>query len=280
MARQGRKQYDTDEIVFSYSHLAEGVTQAGEICPACKGGTSGEGSLSITRRGGLLLYNCHRASCPFHGAVTLTGRSGSTASGQGAVSKASRSYVPTYEINQATLKFLATKYGVTTENLKAAGLRWSGDGDGYLTRRVCFPIYDPDSKQRGTSYRSYEDGVAAKAVIELKEGDDVVCQSWYRWKLTSDVLVIVEDQMSAIKLAPHVHSLALLGTHISDAKAEEIAKLKYKKVILSLDNDATGEAIKLVLKFRNKIKNLFVHGLGKDIKNMNEEELNEYLSQL
>jgi DNA primase len=89
----------------------------------------------------------------------------------------------------------------------------------------------------------------------------------------------VEDQMSAIKLAPHVHSLALLGTHISDEKAEEIVAGKYKQVLISLDNDATHEAIKLQLIFRNKIKNLYLAGLGKDIKDMTQGELNEYLSQ-
>lgn len=103
--------------------------------------------------------------------------------------------------------------------------------------------------------------------------------SWYKWLRTSNTLIIVEDQMSAIKLAPHVHSLALLGTHISDAKAEEIAAGGYDKVLISLDNDATYAAIKLQLEHRNKIKHLFVAGLGKDIKDFTRGELHEYLSQ-
>jgi hypothetical protein len=95
----------------------------------------------------------------------------------------------------------------------------------------------------------------------------------------SDTLILVEDQMSALKLAPHVHSLALLGTHLSDAKAAEIVAGGYKKVLISLDNDATREAIKMQLAHRNTIKHLYVAGLGIDIKDMTQGELNEYLSQ-
>jgi hypothetical protein len=277
--RKGRYDSERDDILFRFSYLPAGGTEAGQICPACKGGASQEGSLSITRRGGLLLYNCHRATCPFHGAVTIAGAAGAGDSSEGAERKARGNYVRTYEINEATLKFLAIKYGISSENFRAAGLRWSGDGDGPLTRRVCFPIYGPDSKQRGTSYRSYEDGVVPKAIIQLHT-EDAVCQSWYKWRKFSDTLVIVEDPVSAIKLAPHVHSLSLMGVHISDEKMDEIKAQKYQQIILSLDNDATREAIKLQLKYRNRVDNFFVHGLEKDIKDMNEEELNAYLSDI
>lgn len=89
--------------------------------------------------------------------------------------------------------------------------------------------------------------------------------------------MIVEDCVSAIKLAPHVHTLALLGTHISDAKADEISKEGYSRVLLSLDNDATYEAVKLQLQYRSKIKGLLVASLPKDIKDMNEDEFDDYL---
>lgn len=227
---------ERDAIEFEYRSLGDGETEAGKICPACKGGTSQEGSLSVTRRGGLLLYNCHRASCAFHGAIDTAGVFG----GQTPRDKkrAGKPYIKTYPIREATLKLLATKYHVPIEVLRTAGLRWSGDGDGRFSRRVCFPINGPDLKERGQSYRSYEDGVKPKAIIDLTTEEAIAC-SWYKWLRTSDTLIIVEDQMSAIKLAPHVHSLALLGTHISDAKAEEIAAGGYKKVLISLDNDAT-----------------------------------------
>lgn len=267
---------ERDAVELDYSNLGDGTTAAGQVCPACQGGSSKEGSLSITRRGGLLLYNCHRASCDFHGAIDVVGGGGKPALWN--QEKPRRTNIPTYEIREATLRLLAIKYSIGIEILRSAQLRWSGDGDGHFDRRVCFPIYGPDLKERGTSYRSYEAGVKPKAIIELRSANDVAC-SWYKWLRTSDTLIIVEDQMSAIKLAPYVHSMALLGTHLSDTKAEEVVAGKYDKVLISLDADATYTAIKMQLAHRNNIKNLYVAGLGKDIKDMTKGELDEYLRQ-
>lgn len=86
--------------------------------------------------------------------------------------------------------------------------------------------------------------------------------------------------MSAIKMSQHCHSAALLGTHISAEKVKEIVAGGYDKVILSLDNDATYEAIKLQLHLRDKIPGMCVRGLEKDIKNMNQQEFEEYVSSI
>lgn len=112
----------------------------------------------------------------------------------------------------------------------------------------------------------------------MRKPDDVTL-AWYKMKRKSNTLILVEDQVSAIKLSPHCHAAALLGVMINDAKAEEIKAGGYDNVIISLDNDATHEAIKLQLKWRRKIKGLQVFGLGKDIKNMNKEEFDKYVSQ-
>lgn len=276
LANRDKYATERDSIELDYGRLGDGQTAAGQICPACKGGSSQEGSLSITRRGGLLLFNCHRASCPFHGVIDVAGGGGRAT--LWSEEKPRRTNIETYEIREATLRLLAVKYNVSIEVLRSAQLRWSGDGDGHFGRRVCFPIYGPDFKERGTSYRSYEAGVKPKAIIELRSEGDVAC-SWYKWLRASPTLILVEDQMSAIKLAPYVHSMALLGTHLSDAKADEIVAGKYDKVLISLDNDATYTAIKMQLTHRNKIKNLYVAGLGKDIKDMSKGELDEYLRQ-
>lgn len=84
--------------------------------------------------------------------------------------------------------------------------------------------------------------------------------------------------MSAIKLAPHCHTLALMGTHLSDDKVEEIVAGNYKHVKLSLDADAVGEAIKYQIRYKSKINGLLVAPIKKDIKNFNKEELEQYVS--
>lgn len=269
-----KKDESKSQILLDYSSLGEGESQAGQVCPSCQGGASKERTLSVTRRGGSLLYNCHRASCTFHGAIALTGKFGDGQS----TNKGTTSYprIKSQPLDKTTYKFLADKFGIEEEDLSIAGLRWSGDGDGPLARRVCYPIYAPNLEERGTSYRSYE-GKEPKAIIELRSPDEIAT-SWYKWKRKSSTLVVVEDPVSAIKIAPFVHSLALLGTHISDAKADEIAAEKYVNVYIMLDNDATDQAIKHQLKYRNKIKGLQVIGLGpKDIKDMDKDEFDDFL---
>lgn len=86
--------------------------------------------------------------------------------------------------------------------------------------------------------------------------------------------------MSAMRLAPYVHAVALLGTHISEAKAEEIKEGKYKNIVLSLDPDAVGNAIKLQLYWRNKLPNMCVVGIPTDVKDMDKDEFNSYLRRI
>lgn len=264
------------QVIADHSGLRDGETKAGQVCPSCEGGATKERSLSVSRRGHVLLWNCHRSSCNFRGS---DGAPPGAESG-GGKSRSRPSYVPTHPISQATLGFLATKFGITRQNLEHAGLRWTGDGDGQYERRVCYPIFGPDSRKRGENYRSYQDGVKPKSLVRLDEG--AVGQSWYRFRRTSDILVVVEDQVSAIKLAPYYDSLALLGTNLSDAKGAEVQEEmgRYKHIYLCLDNDATYAAIKMQLDWRNKIPKMRVMGLEKDIKNMDDLEFDNFMGRL
>lgn len=262
-------------IYLEHSDLPEGQTESGVVCPACQGGDTHEKSLSVTRRGNTLLFICHRSSCDLRGAVTGSGMPATGAGKRRLDNENSYPRITTEPLNQASIKFLATRYGIPEESIEYAGFRWTGDASGRYGRRVSMPIYGPNLVERGTSYRSYE-GVRPKAIVEMRTDADI-CSSWYRWLRKSDTLVLVEDQVSAIKLAPHVHSVALLGTNISEELANEIAAFKYKHVLIMLDNDATFKAIKLQIAWRSTIKGLLVAGLEKDIKDMTNEEFSTLL---
>lgn len=270
--------YIKEDISAEYSGLGDGETRTGQICPACLGGPSKEGSLSVTKRDGLLLFNCFRASCGAGGAIRFSGTSGKESSRPSSVRK--RAHIPVSRLDEATAKFLACKFGVSRKDLELAEIGWTGEGTSVYSRRISYPIYGPDSRKRGTSYRSYE-GKQPKAIIRL-DSDEDISFCWYKWKRSSHILVLVEDQMSAIKMAPHYHCAALMGTNISGAKVKEILLQpdKYERIYLSLDNDASYEAIKQQLALRRDLPNLMVMGLPKDIKDMNEQEFKEYLERL
>lgn len=266
-----------DEIYLSYNYIGDGETVSGEVCPVCEGGPTSETSLSVTKRGGTLLFNCHRSSCGLRGAVSSGGMPTFGEERTGLDRENSYPRIKTEPLNAAVIKFLATKFRIPAESFEYAGFGWTGDANGRYGRRVAMPIYGPGSTERGTSYRSYE-GNSPKAIIELKNASEVSA-SWYRWQRKAKTLVLVEDQVSAVKLAEHTHSLALLGTHINEELADEIVNEKYERVVICLDNDATSKAIKLQLLWRHKIRGLCVHGLEFDIKDMTNEVFQKFLQQ-
>lgn len=90
--------------------------------------------------------------------------------------------------------------------------------------------------------------------------------------------------MSPLKLAPFYHCAALLGTNLSEAKINELIdqnkEEKYEAIWLCLDNDATYEAIKQMIRWQPRLENLKVLGLPKDIKNMDNEEFATFKDRL
>lgn len=128
-------------------------------------------------------------------------------------------------------------------------------------------------------YRRFEDGPGPKALTTLYNNDEVAL-AWYIFKRKSPDLVLVEDQISAIRMSPHMDSCALLSTNLSDGKIAEIKKRGYRRIILCLDKDATSQAIMYGLKYRSVLPNLEVRGLPCDIKDMDEEQFNHFLTRL
>jgi DNA primase len=86
--------------------------------------------------------------------------------------------------------------------------------------------------------------------------------------------------MSAIKMATHMHSVALLGTNLSEAKVSEILEGDYEHIFLCLDNDAIPEAIRLQITWRAKIPQMQLVALPKDIKDMDDDEFKKFLTRL
>lgn len=264
------------EVEFENSDLQDGETRSGQVCPACNGGSSKEKSFSVSRSGGVLLYNCFRATCNFGGAIGST----KVSSRSGSISERDRNqaYIGTAPLNPDDVKFLAEKFGLTGDAIELAGIKRTSSTTGIYSGRICFPIYGPDLRQRGACYRSYS-GATPKSLTQLNDSG-AIAMSWYVRKRKSKALVIVEDQVSAIKLSSFYDSVALLSTNLSEAKVKEIADKKYPRVYLCLDNDATNVAVNLMIKLRYKLPSLQMIGLDKDIKNMNKEEFASFLNKL
>jgi hypothetical protein len=99
--------------------------------------------------------------------------------------------------------------------------------------------------------------------------------SWYR--KPSDSVVLVEDQISAMRVAQDVEdveAVALLGTALNAEKIQEIQS-QHSRVIIALDADATRVAFQHARRWASAFESFRVVILTKDIKDCSPEELNE-----
>ena len=99
--------------------------------------------------------------------------------------------------------------------------------------------------------------------------------SWYH-NDGADTVVLVEDQVSAARMAKHVTSVALLGCHLNDTLLQFLAK-HTKHLKIALDYDALDKAVKMAAQVSPLFQSVAVWSLPIDIKNMDEETLCDYV---
>lgn len=88
-------------------------------------------------------------------------------------------------------------------------------------------------------------------------------------------IVLVEDSISAARIAPYVNSMALLGT---DFRASYLQYLEdYQEVYVALDKDATNKAIDIA-RWLSYIRPTKVTMIHKDLKDYSYDELLDYFN--
>jgi hypothetical protein len=183
----------------------------------------------------------------------------------------------TYPLSQETLGTLRDKFQFTGPILDYYGLTQTKEGD------IVIPIHNSRGLVQGHEMR-VRDVTKAKAIRYNGIGADGM--GWYNatpqyvvpaeyipnqyrnQKYVSDCLFIVEDLYSAMKINAFVHSAALMGTHMSPERAAALAVMKYKRVFLALDADATQQAAAISRRYRGLLPELRVVTLLSDIKDM------------
>ena len=257
------------QLLLEYSYLADGETAAGQLCPSCGGGRTGEHTLSVSRDGDTLLWVCHRASCGW------AGRSGSRQSvGMGGRTKlpacrgtVGRTYVRQQEeLPASVVEILKEKYVLNSRQLATLG--WAGREE-----RVVLPVKDWQGELLGAVLRS-ESGALPKAKSHTEE-DAVACYVNY----SSPDCIIVEDCYSALRASEYMKAVALLGTNLNDSRVRNIKQQQFRNVYLALDADVYDKVIGYVQQYRSLLRMKPVK-LTKDLKNMNVEELQEFMNEL
>ena len=231
-------------------------------CPACHGGKTREGSLSIWRDGSSIIMKCWRLSCGYSQKLHGT---------DGPVSEPTfyprECDLPMQDLNLAEARHLYEKYGVTLSTLKFWGIKQAGDG-------YWLPVISPWGSQRGGILRStVGNNKRAAAYKQTPE----TWQSWYMRK-NAEYTVIVEDQISAMRIWQlGWTAVALLGTNLSADKLKEIKQFASGQVLLVLDKDAFSLACKYTQRNYSLLPMKAIL-LGRDIKDIDDAEIIERLT--
>jgi hypothetical protein len=257
-------------------NLPVGSTLPNTICPVCGGGLSRRPTFAITRLSDKIAYCCYRASCEVRGYVDDGGR-----------------IIPTGAANPAKpLKPYTGKL-----------VRLSGTDINYFWKRFEIPADVSDSKIRVGIHNCYvlpifnnvyrivghvlrqpawkgnpgpvrhnPEWTGAKSMTYMKEAAEPI--SFYRGG-DNDDWVIVEDQISAIKLSAYgCNSVALLGTHLNMPKAREIQRVA-KRITIALDADATNKAFKMAKDYGLAFEKVKVVLMEQDVKDTPANEFYE-----
>jgi hypothetical protein len=147
---------------------------------------------------------------------------------------------------------------------------WTDDYGG----RIAMSVRSPRFLHRGWCLRDVRGTARNKTLNYIDEGEEGL--SWYI-KDQSLPTIIVEDIPSAVRAATYCNSVALLGTAIGTGRAVEIAEGGTRPLILALDNDAILTAVKYQQKYRWLWDNPELMFLHKDLKNMEEKDLQQLI---
>ena len=256
-----------ETILLEYENIGEGTTYAGQLCPACQGGRTGERTLSVSRRNGSITWYCHRASCGFKGS-SAGGRDHSGPVKTQCRGAVGRAYIREAEQPPPAIAlYLCEKYGLTDYARQRSGIAWLRDEE-----RIVLPVFSPQGECLGAVLRSLS-GAEPKTITHTEP----LAMAFYTHRRSRD-LIIVEDQLSAIRASEYMNAVALLGTNLNEDRAYEIYRQKYERIFLALDADAREKQAQLIIKHRGLLK-LNPLMLKKDIKNQSKEELEELINE-
>lgn len=221
----------------------------------------------MTNKTGMVLYKCHRATCDLKGAVM----------GKHVVSpqtstppRHQRRYKGDLQpLTQLMWKEYFYQYGISRESLSGQGIMYATDIDRYR-----IPVVDHRGYEIGENLKAARANQKPKSL--LHKFNDVPFLHFPLGQEFHDTLVLVEDQISSIKVSRVHYCAALLGTNLSDDGLKLLKEIGVTKLQLMLDGDKPG--IDAALRIKEKAGNLFLTEVvivpdGKDPKDLTFKEI-------
>lgn len=252
------------DILLKASQLRPGDTVRG-VCPRCEGGSSGELSLSITlSEEGHVLWQCFRAKCIEKGTTLPKNTTDSMLRKEHKRKVFGGAVEP---LKPEHLETIAELWGIHEPPF----WWWTSEYGG----RVAMSIRSPKYVHRGWSLRDIHGVSRIKALTYIDEGEEGI--SWYKTSPFAPT-VLVEDIPSSVRASQYMNAVALLGTGIGLARAQEISDFAPRPIIIALDQDATTLSFRWANKWALLWGDVKVLPLKKDMKDMKENELKDLLT--
>jgi hypothetical protein len=254
--------------------VARGTTANGQECPFCGGGRTHEKAMSITvRRDGTALFLCHRASCGRGGRIFPNGYITGDVKDIGQDTFTPKVYKGrTRQLTTEERAFLEVNYGFTYRELNFHRIAIDEE-----TGRVVTPIVGPNGQTRGYQLTNLPTRAAQPKAITYRELNEPF-NGWFWTDTSSDrKIVLVEDTLSAMRVARQFYAVALLSTNLSTDCLLEVLKFS-DHIILALDRDATGVALRYKEKYKFIAPQLQVVILERDLKWLPDAEIREKIN--
>lgn len=257
--------------------VENGLTERCE-CPWCGGGESKEAAFAITRVSEAeAKYICHRASCGKHGRIAVWGFKLRQFEDNSAVK--GKQFTPrlysddTRELSAEWVSELLDLYGITQS--EALGANWRTE---LVSGNLVCPVLSHSGVVRGYEVRRSKVQVPYVSSPKTESYRLLECPwlGWYRETHSSGTVVLVEDAISALKVSRHFQVACLHGSHITLEMLLEVLEIAgvSDNIMLALDADATGKALKFAAEWRFLAPNFRCVPLSnKDLKYESDEEI-------
>lgn len=276
------------------AQLPVGQTLSNSVCPVCDGGLRKKRTFSVTRYPNKLAYICYRASCGVRGYVNDEGRTdfrhekGLPTGGKQSIKPYTGSIKP---LEQVDIEYFYDRFEI--DSYAADKFIKLGDWNDYL-----LPIFDSTSRIVGHVVRraiwkgepkpvrwtDFDREPEVKALTRMKEAKEAISfypRQYEEFDLqfspynTTDTSkwIIVEDQISAIKLSAYgYNAVALLSTNVNLAKIRDMQNAGAKQIMIALDADATQTAFKIAREYGLAFEKVKAVIMEQDVKDTPAEE--------
>ena len=266
------KQAQKAGLSIQYANLPDGTSSRHELCPFCKGGSSGEKSFKVYRYGAKLTGKCFRAGCG--AGVLISNNSQEELQTDAHVRK--RPKLTIMPLPYQAYDILYKLVGLTKEQLDREQVGFDPNSN-----RIVYSSFNDAGDVMAYQARKYselgDDGKKQKVITYPMV--DKLGWAYPRNRHENSDLFLVEDMPSAIRLSEYVPTAALLGTYIDREEAARHAKMGIRRLYIALDEDATNKAYHYAEKLSTLFYTVTVIKLDKDIKNCSNTEIEGILNE-